>query len=448
MKSEITDKFITAGMSRVEAEGKAHLFQLASSLLERRTGSERTSSVSCYVPGRIEVLGKHTDYAGGRSLLCTVERGICWVAAPRSDHVIRIADVLREQECQFTASPDLDPRSENWAIYPKTVARRVARNFPGTLRGMDMVFASDLPRAAGMSSSSALLIATYYLLERFNDLGKHPEHQSSIKNQEGLAAYLGCVENGQTFGTLSGDAGVGTFGGSEDHTAILCSAAGALRQYRFCPARFEREIPLPHECTFVIGVSGVIADKTGNAREKYNRASGMAREILKIWRENTGRTDATLFDAATHASDASERIREMLHKGTGSSYTSQALLDRFEQFFQESTQFVPGAAEALNAKDLHTFGKLVDRSQELAEKKLGNQVPQTVELARSARAIGAIAASAFGAGFGGSVWAMVRTDQPAEFLNRWRDHYRKRFPAQADNSAFFVSGAGPAAFLF
>jgi galactokinase len=448
MKSEITDKFISAGMSRVETEGKARLVQLTSSFLERWTESERANWVRCYVPGRIEVLGKHTDYAGGRSLLCAVERGICAVAAPRADHLIRIADVLREQECQFIVSPDLDPRSENWAIYPKTVARRLACNFPGALSGMDMAFASDLPRSAGMSSSSALMIATYSLLERFNDLRKRPEHSRNTRNQEELAAYLGCVENGQTFGTLAGDAGVGTFGGSQDHTAILCSRPGTLRQFRFCPARFEREAPLPPECTFVIGVSGVAADKTGNAREKYNLASGAAQEILKIWREVTGRTDATLFDAGARVSDAPERIHEMLRKMTGSSYSSQTLLDRFDQFIEESTQIVPGAAEALNAKDLYTFGKLVDRSQELAEQKLGNQVPQTMELARSARAIGAIAASAFGAGFGGSVWTMVRTDQAVEFLNRWQGHYRNRFPGEADKSTFFVSGAGPAAFLF
>jgi galactokinase len=448
MKSEIADRFITAGMSRVEAEGKARLFQLTSNFLERWAERKRANWARCYVPGRIEVLGKHTDYAGGRSLLCAVERGICAVAVPRPDQVIRIADALREQECQFTVSPDLDSRSENWAIYPKAVARRIARNFPGTLSGMDMVFASDLPRAAGMSSSSALLIATYFLLEQFNDLRKRPEHKSNIKNQEELASYLGCMENGQTFATLAGDAGVGTFGGSQDHTAILCSRPETLRQYRFCPTRFEREMPLLPKQSFVIAVSGVTADKTGNAREKYNLASRAAKETLKIWREATGRTDATLFDAATHATSAPERIREMLRKTTGSSYSSQALLDRFEQFFEESTQIVPGAAEALDAKDLDTFGKLVDRSQELAGQKLGNQVPQTIELARSAREIGAMAASAFGAGFGGSVWAMVPTEQAAEFLNRWQDDYRNRFPAEAEKSAFFVSRAGPAAFLF
>jgi len=435
-------------MRDAEGQRKADLFEQCSRVLETTAGEATSTWVRCYVPGRIEVLGKHTDYAGGRSLLCAVERGICAVAAPRSDHVIRIADVVRQQECQFVVSPELDPRSENWAIYPKTVARRIARNFPGALAGVDMAFASDLPRASGISSSSALLVTAYLLLEKFDQLRARPEFCCNIQNLEELATFLGCVENGQSFGVLQGDAGVGTFGGSEDHIAILCSQPGELRQYTFCPARFERAIPLAPEFVFVIAVSGVAADKTGNAREKYNFASLTAREILKIWRAASGRGDATLFEASTHSVDAPDRIRELLRKAKTSVYSSQALLDRFEQFHEESTRIVPDAAQALDSKDMANFGRFVDRSQALAEQKLGNQIPQTIELARSARSIGALAASAFGAGFGGSVWAMVSADQAVEFSNRWQNHYRGKFPAEAATGTFFISGPGPAAFVF
>ncbi|HYL85676.1 MAG TPA: galactokinase family protein [Candidatus Angelobacter sp.] len=448
MNPGIADELLRAGLSPAEAESKAEIFRRCEEALKIRAAESTGAPVRCYVPGRIEVLGKHTDYAGGRSLLCAVERGICAVAVPRSDHVVRMTDVLREQECQFAVSPELDPRSDNWAIYPKTVARRLARNFPGRWVGMDMAFGSDLPRASGMSSSSALLTATYLLLEQFNGLSARPEFERDIRSPEERATYIGCIENGQTFGPLQGDAGVGTFGGSEDHVAILCSKPGTLRQYRFCPARREREVPLPGELTFVIAVSGVTADKTGTARGKYNSVSLAAREILSIWREATGRGDATLFDAATHASDAPGRIRRLLGNAKGTAFSSEALLNRFEQFFEESTQIVPGAAEALEAKKLDAFGRCVDRSQELAEQKLGNQIPQTVELARSARALGAIAASAFGAGFGGSVWAMVRKDIAEEFLTRWDKGYKKEYPMEAGKSSFFTSGAGPAAFVF
>ena len=448
MIPDVMALLLAAGISPAEAERKTGLFRVAGAELRDRAGPENAAWIRCFVPGRIEVLGKHTDYAGGRSLLCAVERGICAVAAPRSDATVRMADVLRGQECEFPISADLDPQSDHWPIFPRTVARRVARNFPGPLRGMDVVFASDLPRASGMSSSSTLLVCAYLLLERFNDLSGRPEFVANLRSAEEKAAYLGCVENGQTFGTLLGDAGVGTFGGSEDHTAILCSRPGMLRQYSFCPTRLEGEVSLPPGHVFLIAVCGVAADKTGAARDQYNRASGAAREILRIWREAAGWSGASLFEAAALGEEVHSRIRVELLKSSSSSYPVRALLDRFEQFVEESMRIVPGAVDALRANDLDTFGKLVGRSQALAEQKLGNQIPQTVELARSARTLGAAAASAFGAGFGGSVWALARSEQAAELLERWEEHYRGKFPVEARNSTFFISGPGPAAFVF
>jgi galactokinase len=62
--------------------------------------------------------------------------------------------------------------------------------------------------------------------------------------------------------------------------------------------------------------------------------------------------------------------------------------------------------------------------------------------------LGAIAASAFGAGFGGSVWTMIQADAAPDFLNRWKEHYQQRFPARAASSEFFVSAASAPAMVF
>jgi galactokinase len=85
------------------------------------------------------------------------------------------------------------------------------------------------------------------------------------------------------------------------------------------------------------------------------------------------------------------------------------------------------------------------RSQHLAERLLGNQVPQTIHLAASAYPLGAVAASAFGAGFGGAVWAMVPREAAAEFATRWRQDYLERFPECADRAVFFATEPGPGA---
>ncbi len=56
-----------------------------------------------------------------------------------------------------------------------------------------------------------------------------------------------------------------------------------------------------------------------------------------------------------------------------------------------------------------------------------------------------VAASAFGAGFGGSVWALVRRDDVERFTACWEESYANRFPAHVDRATFFVTSAGPAA---
>ena len=444
---EFQQQLDSSGVSVNQASVKAKLFVEARNAL-RAAGVTSDDLHYCFVPGRIEFLGKHTDYAGGRSLICALERGFCVAASGRDDDRLRITDAGRLDHVEFSMSSKLTPRAGHWSNYPMTVASRVAQNFSGALRGADIALISDLPPAAGLSSSSALLIAIFSVLNRVNALDQRDEYRREIDCLEDLAGYLGTIENGQSFGSLAGSKGVGTFGGSQDHTAILCCGPGELRQYSFCPVNHERSITLPGDYAFAIGVSGVSADKTGAALDKYNRVSLLAAEALAIWRTATGRADATLMKAATSSTDAPERMREALRASRSSAFSSQELLNRFEQFVIECTVIIPGVARALTAGDVDKIGVLIDRSQDGAERLLGNQVPETIALARLARDLGAVGASAFGAGFGGSVWAMVKTDRAKDFASEWARRYRSRFKIPEDRSAFFLTRAGPSMIEF
>ncbi|MGH7632765.1 MAG: galactokinase family protein, partial [Gemmatimonadaceae bacterium] len=198
----------------------------------------------------------------------------------------------------------------------------------------------------------------------------------------------------------------------------------------------------------VIGVSGITAEKAGAAREAYNSASLAARAVWERWREVTGRDDESLAAAATSAPDAPDRIRAMLgggRSGSGPTTADAKLLDRFDQFYEESEVIIPRAADALQRGDLAAFAALVERSHANVEVLLRNQVPETMLLVRSARALGAVAASAFGAGFGGSVWALVPTASAAEFGERWLGSYRRAFPSRAASATVLTTQAGPAA---
>jgi galactokinase len=395
------------------------------------------------VPGRIEVLGKHTDYAGGRSLVCAVEQGFVVAASPRADDRVRIVNVGGGTEALLALDPQLPPPQAPWARYPATVLRRLARNFPDARRGADVAFVSTLPPASGMSSSSAFIVAVFLPLAELNGLEAVDAYCREIRSPEDLAGYLATIENGQSFGALTGDRGVGTFGGSEDHTAMLCCRDAELSQYSFCPVRHERQVRAPEDHSFVVAVSGVRAEKTGAARDAYNRASLAIRAILDVWRLSSGRQDASLAEAVDRAGRGP--VREVIARTAVDGFPTRVLLDRFDQFVEESTVIVPAAAEALACGQLPRFGALVDQSQDLTERLLGNQVPETVALARRARELGAAAASAFGAGFGGSVWALVPTTDAGAFAERWRGTYGDLFPARAAEAAFLVTRPGPAA---
>jgi len=429
-------------MRPAESPAKAALFADSLRSLGQVAGPACGEPYMVFVPGRIELLGKHTDYAGGRSVLAAVERGFCLTAAVRRDATIRVVDVSTGQKTAFEFSPDLMPTVGHWSNYPMTVARRLARNFDGPLRGADIALLSDLPPAAGMSSSSAMMIAVFKVLAHVNRLDQRAVYSRHLAAPADLAAYLATIENGQSFGPLAGDRGVGTFGGSEDHTAICCCQPGRLHVFSFCPVRLEQVIPLPADYILAIASSGVLAEKTGEAMAKYNRASRLVSALLELWNAHTGRQDRCLADAARCAIDAPRRLRQIVAENPHPTFDAASLLRRFEQFLGESERIIPAACAALARGDIDSFGHLVDQSQNLAEELLQNQAPQTIHLARAARQLGAAAASAFGAGFGGSVWAMVKANHADAFLPAWADDYRREYPDQAQHSCFFASGAG------
>ncbi len=442
----LTPRLAGRGLSRPAAAEKAQLFAASAKTLIQIGLSKDAPARAFFVPGRIEVLGKHTDYAGGRSIVAATERGFCMVSVDRDNATVRIVADDVGQTSEFEIDPELAPTVGHWSNYAMTVARRLARNFSTPLRGADIAFRSDLPIAAGMSSSSALMVAGFLVLAGVNELDKTNEYRSNIDTAESLAGYLGTVENGQSFRDLPGDKGVGTFGGSEDHTAMLCCEPGKLSQYSYCPVRFERHIELPEKYVFAIACSGVVAEKTGSAREKYNRASRLASAAVEAWNKATGRDDAHLAAAIASEADAVNRIRSALAEAEGSEFSGEQLLQRFEQFLAESEQIIPAAGDALTSGDVEEFGWHVARSQGLTETLLGNQVPETILLARTARQLGAAAASAFGAGFGGSVWALVESDSAERFIKDWASRYEKAFQQPAANARFFLSRPGPAAF--
>ena len=412
----------------------------------RQAMSEAPEETAWRVPGRVEVLGKHTDYAGGSVLVGAIDRAIT-ARARRVTGPPASLTATTDGGDPVTLRAGVDPGLEpgHWGRYLQTVLDRLTLNF-GVGTAAHLSISSDLPPASGMSSSSALVCATALALASLNGWDADPRWIESMPDRLSLAGYLAAVEGGRAWRDLPGTSGVGTRGGSEDHTGMLCGAQDRLLLADFDPMCITRTISFPSQWALVVGVTGVLAHKTGAALEDYNRGPNTVQAVLARWNEATGRTDASLAGA----------VRHLIGDATGEQAAGDPALkdllrlcdpgyerQRIEQFLVESLVLVPDGARLIDAAD-PGMGEVLERSQELADRGLRNQVPQTRLMVSLAREAGAIGASSFGAGWGGSVYALIPADDAEDFATQWLQTYRDRAP-EAERAATIVTKPGPGA---
>jgi galactokinase len=434
---------IPPGFTDSEALRKRVLFDLV--LDTFKNVSAGAPEHALWVPGRLEIFGKHTDYGGGHTLIAPVPRGFVLVARRRLDGVVALYDASRRQEFLIDADRPADTPTNRpadqptgWRRYALTVVQRLAKNFPGAALGADIAFGSDLAPASGMSSSSALMVAVAAALVRLAEIDKRSEWLANISDQAGAAGYYACIENGMAFGSLEGDAGVGTHGGSEDHIAIVCGKPDYAAAWRFVPPVHQDDVRIPEDWRFVIASSGVAARKTGEARDSYNNLSLAVRTLLEIWNAHEAPA-LSLYAALTSSPEAAERLHARLHQHPAAATLN--LRARLTQFTNEDGRVVQ-AVRALREGDSTTLASLAKESQADAEQLLRNQTPETSALVEIACRLGAFAASSFGAGFGGSVWALGQKEEATSLLSRWLSEYRSRFPGR--EATAFEARPGPA----
>ncbi len=239
-------------------------------------------------PGRVNLMGRHIDHQGGTCNLLAINREVVMAATPREDDRINLWNTAARDYpyrsfsiSELTADIDwedwlhtLDTQfiqryvaknAGDWVNYIQGAALRLQHRFRDRkLCGMDAYVAGDIPTGAGLSSSSALVVATAEALVELNSLNV------TVKELIDL-----CGE-GEWF--------VGTRGGSADHAAIKYSRANEVVKVSFFPFRVLEHFPFPPGCRLMVCYSGVSANKTQNARERFNARVAcyhMAREMIK-----------------------------------------------------------------------------------------------------------------------------------------------------------------------
>ncbi|NQT50831.1 hypothetical protein HQ576_02205, partial [bacterium] len=226
-------------------------------------------------PGRVNLMGRHVDHRGGHNNLMAINREVLMIVEERPDDNVALHN--RDfQHFKFrtfnigeeVASLDWDDwltaiNSEkvirmvqeaggDWANYIKAAALRLQERFrTRRVRGMNLMVNGNIPMGAGLSSSSAIVVAAAEAICEVNGL--------SITAQQ----FVDLCGEGEWF--------VGTRGGSGDHAAIKLSRRGAIAHVRFHPFEVERIVPFPDGCRVVVCASGIEARKAGNARDVFNQ---------------------------------------------------------------------------------------------------------------------------------------------------------------------------------
>jgi galactokinase len=312
-------------------------------------------------PGRVNLIGEHTDYNAGLALPFAIDRGVTVTAEPLSgDRVQARALDLGEEDDFLLAAPE---RADGWRAFVRgAVAELRAAGY--ALRPCRLTIEADLERGSGLSSSAALEAALCLAL-----LAVAGEDEPADRRE--LARLCSRVENDW----------VGAETGLLDQLASLCSEPGHAARIDFATLAIE---PVPLELgdwTLVTVDSGAphsIAYSGYNERRRECRAACAALGIASL-REaaeaDLERLDGSLRARARHVLSENARVEAMV--------------------------------AALRAGDLVAAGRLLDASHASLRDDYEASVPEVERTVERLKAAGAAGARMVGGGFGGAVIALT-----------------------------------------
>lgn len=369
-------------------------------------------------PGRVNIIGEHVDYNGGPCLPIALPHAAYVAVRPRPDRRVRLVspqtvDAVDELNLDTIGPAGSEGEVKGWAAYLVGVAWALEQAGYGPLTGFDIALWSCVPLGAGLSSSAALECATAVALDDLAGLGLAGTVEAPNKEGRGiLVAASRRAENdiaGANTGGLDQSASMHCTHG---HALVLDSRDMSVRQTPFDIAASGCELLVidtraPHQ---------LVDGQYGQRRADCEAAAAILGVNLLV--------DVEDYEAAMTAlaDNAPEEDRERLQARTRHVLSEIARTKAFIDILE---------SEPLLSDDkLQVLGGLMNDSHDSLRDDYEVTVPELDVAVDVARARGAYGARMTGGGFGGSVIALVKTEQAEEIARAVTEAFAERGFAQ------------------
>ena len=362
-----------------------------------------------FAPGRVNLIGEHTDYNGGHVFPCALTIGTYGVARKRNDNKLRFYSMNFDQLGVIESSlDDLVPSKEaNWTNYPKGVIWAFGEKGMKVTSGMDLLLNGNIPNGSGLSSSASVEVLTGYILRDFFGF--------DVTNQD--LALIGQYSENNFNGVNCGIMDQFAIAmGKKDHAIFLDTAD---LSYEYAPIHLEG-------AKIVIACSN---KKRGLGDSKYNERRSECETALAELQEVIG---------IKSLGDLTEEQFEQYK----SAIKDDVRRKRAKHAVYENQRTIKAVA-ALKANDIAQFGQLMNASHVSLRddyEVTGIELDTLVEEAW--KVDGVIGSRMTGAGFGGCTVSIVKTDAIDNFIEKVGAEYLKKIGYAAD---FYVVeiGDGP-----
>ena len=362
-----------------------------------------------FAPGRVNLIGEHTDYNGGNVFPCAIDKGTYGLVKKRNDRRFRMysenfADL---GVMEFTLDELTNDKKHDWANYPKGVIKMFLEAGQKIDSGFDIFFSGNIPNGAGLSSSASIEMLTAIVLKDLFNLSIDPVEMAQLgKKTENL--FIG-VNSGimDQFAVAMG---------KKDNAILLdCNTL----KYDYVPVVLKDEV-------IVIANTN---KRRGLADSKYNERRAECDEALaelqtKLPIKALGELSIEQFEANKDLIKSPVRQKRAKH----AVYENQRTLK---------------AQKELSAGNLAEFGKLMNQSHiSLRDDYEVTGVELDTLAALAWEQPGVVGSRMTGAGFGGCTVSIVKKDKVDDFIKNVGEAYKNKIGYAAD---FYIASVSDGA---